>query len=169
MIAQEYTIRTLRECQLPKALRVFTTPRQAAKYWVLHVETGSYFNPNCECLVALWLDKKRQIKGHQLIGIGTLDTCLISVREIFRGAIIAAASAVVLMHNHPSGDVVPSEEDIQQTHMLFKAGHLIGIDLLDHVIMGNPKYCSLRKWDRLRERGWIFGHARRDAGTRRPS
>jgi DNA repair protein RadC len=66
-------------------------------------------------------------------------------REVFRAAVIASASAVVLMNNHPSGEPQPSEADIKMTRDVIRAGHLMKIEVLDHVIMGNPKRCSLRE------------------------
>jgi DNA repair protein RadC len=85
------------------------------------------------------------VKGQQLVTIGTLDTLLVHPREVFRGAVIAAASAIVLMHNHPSSDPTPSEADIKVTRDLIRAGQLRKIDVVDHVIMGNPNRCSLRE------------------------
>ena len=79
------------------------------------------------------------------MSIGTLDTILVHQREVFRGAIIAAASALVLLHNHPSGDATPSEADIKVTRDLICAGQLLKIEVLDHVVMGNPKHSSLRE------------------------
>jgi DNA repair protein RadC len=90
------------------------------------------------------LNTRRKVKGFQLISIGTLDTILVHPREVFRGAIIAAAAAVVLMHNHPSGEPDPSEADIKVTRDLIRAGQLLKIEVLDHVIVSSQKHCSLR-------------------------
>jgi DNA repair protein RadC len=79
-----------------------------------------------------------------LASIGTLDTILVHPREVFRAALIAAAAAVVLMHNHPSGEPSPSEADIKVTRDLIRAGQLLKVEVLDHVIVGNPNHCSLR-------------------------
>jgi len=91
------------------------------------------------------LNTRRKVKGHQLISIGILDTILVHPREVFRGAIVAAASAVVIMHNHPSGEPQPSEADIKITRDLIRAGQMLKIDVIDHVVMGNPTHCSLRE------------------------
>jgi DNA repair protein RadC len=64
---------------------------------------------------------------------------------VFRAAVIAGAAAVVLMHNHPSGEAQPSEADIKVTRDLIRAGQLLKIEVLDHVIVGNPNHCSLRQ------------------------
>jgi DNA repair protein RadC len=76
--------------------------------------------------------------------VGTLDTLLAHPREIFRTAIAAAASAILVMHNHPSGEPEPSEADIRLTRDLIRAGQLLRIDVLDHVIVGQPTHCSLK-------------------------
>src|SRR5262245_31653311 len=141
---QEYRVVSLRECPLPDALQLCETPTHAAEYWRLHIQTTLYFNPECECFVTLMLNTRRRIKGHHLISIGTLDTILVHPREVFRAAVISGASAVVLMHNHPSGDPAPSEADIRMTRDLIRAGRLLKIDVLDHVIMGNGQDISLR-------------------------
>jgi hypothetical protein len=143
--SKEFKIVTLRECPLPESLRICDTPDKAVEYWGSAITTNPYFNPECECFVALILNTRRRVKGHQLISIGTLDTILVHPREVFRGAIIAAAAAVVIMHNHPSGEPQPSEADIKVTRDLIRAGQLLKIEVLDHVIVGRPNHCSLRE------------------------
>jgi DNA repair protein RadC len=130
---------------LPESLAFCDTPERAAEYWRLHVQTNPYFNPDCECFVILMLNTRRRVKGHALITIGTMDTLLVHPREVFRAAVIANAASVVLMHNHPSGEPSPSEADIKVTRDLFRAGQLMKIDVVDHVIIGNPGHASLRE------------------------
>lgn len=144
-VAREFKVVALRECPVPEQLAQCETPEQAAAYWRLHVATNPYFNPDCECFAVLLLNTRRRIKGHQLLTIGTLDAILVHPREVFRGAIVAAASAIVLAHNHPSGDPTPSEADLRVTRDLIRAGQLLRIDVLDHVILGNPAHASLRE------------------------
>ena len=142
---KEFKVMALRDCPVPTDMLVCETPQQAADYWRLHIATTPHFSPDCECLAVLLLNTRRRIKGHQLITIGTMDTLLVHPREVFRAAIIAAASAIVMMHNHPSGEPQPSEADIKVTRDLIRAGQLLKIEVLDHVIIGNPSYCSLRE------------------------
>jgi hypothetical protein len=144
-ISKEYKVIALRECPLPESMQLCDTPERAAEYWRLTIATNPYFNPDCECFVVLLLNTRRKVKGHQLVSIGTLDTILVNPREVFRGAIIAAAAAIIIMHNHPSGEPQPSEADIKVTRDLIRAGQLLKIEVLDHVIMGNPSHCSLRE------------------------
>ena len=102
------------------------------------------FNPEVECFAALLLNTRRRVKGRVLISTVTLDTILIHPREVFRAAIIAAASTLVIMHNHPSRAAIPSEADIKVTRDLIRAGQLLKIELLDHVIIGAAQHSSLR-------------------------
>jgi len=143
--SNEYKIVSLRECPLPDSLARCETPEQAAEYWRLSIVNHPYFNAEIECFVVLLLNTRRRIKGHQLLSMGTLDTILVHPREVFRGAIVAASAAIIVMHNHPSGDPSPSEADIKVTRDLIRAGQLLKIEVLDHVVMGNPNHCSLRE------------------------
>ena len=142
---KEYKVMALRDCPVPSDLLICETPNHAADYWRMHIATHPYFNPDCECFVVLFLNVRKRVKGHQLVTIGTMDTLLVHSREVFRAAIVSCASAIVLMHNHPSGDPTPSEADIKVTRDLIRAGQLLKIEVLDHVIMGNPNRSSLRE------------------------
>jgi DNA repair protein RadC len=141
---KEYRVTALRDCPVPDDMLVCETPEQAVAYWRLHIETHPYFNPECECFVALFLNVRKRVKGHQLVTIGTMDTLLVHAREVFRAAIISSAACVLLMHNHPSGDSQPSEADIKVTRDLQRAGQLLKIEVVDHVVIGRPNFTSLR-------------------------
>ena len=142
---QEWKIISLRECPTPEEMQQCETPEQAAAYWRTHVAQHPYFNPECECLVVMILNTRRRIKGHYLVSVGTMDTILCHPREVFRLAIMASASAIVIAHNHPSGEPTPSEADIKITRDLIRAGQLLKIEVLDHIVMGNPNHTSLRE------------------------
>jgi DNA repair protein RadC len=141
----EFKVTALKECPTPEALRVCDTPDKAADYWRMHIAANPYFDPECECLAVLLLNTRRRVKGHHLVSIGTQDTLLVHPREIFRVAIVTAAAAVVVMHNHPSGESTPSEADVKVTRDLIRAGQLLKMELLDHVIIGNGNRSSLRE------------------------
>ena len=143
--AKEFKVISLRECPLPEEMQICDCPEKVAAYWHQHIASSSYFNPDCECFVVLILNTRKRIRGHQLLTIGTLDSVLVHPREVFRGAIIAGAAAMVLAHNHPSGESEPSEADIRVTRDLIRAGQLMRIEVLDHVIIGKPSSCSLRE------------------------
>ena len=146
----EYKVTSLRECPTPEALQQCDTPDKAADYWRMHIASHPYFNPDCECLAVLILNTRRKVKGHHIVSIGTMDTILVHPREVFRVAIVTAASAVIIMHNHPSGESIPSQADIKVTRDLVRAGQLLKIEVIDHVIVGNQNRTSLR------ELGYIF-------------
>ena len=141
---QEWKVISLRECPTPEQMQICDTPERALEYWRAQVIQHPYFNPEVECFVVLHLNTRRRIRGHNLVSTGTLDTILVHPREVFRTAIAANASALILMHNHPSGEAQPSEADIRVTRDLIRAGQLLKLEVIDHVIVGNPGHCSLR-------------------------
>lgn len=99
-----------------------------------------------EHFVALLLDTQNQIIGIHTVTVGTLEASLIHPREIFKPAILANAASVILAHNHPSGDPTPSAEDRTVTRHVVAAGTTLGIEVLDHVIVGEPhRYHSFRE------------------------
>ncbi len=142
---KEFKVTALRECPVPEELLVCDTPEKVAEYWRLHVATTPHFSPDCECLVVLLVNTRRRVRGHQLLSIGTMDTLLVDPRIVFRAAVIAGAAAVILVHNHPSGDPTPSEADIKVTRDLIRAGQILKVEVLDHVIVGANAHYSLRQ------------------------
>ena len=142
----EYKVTALRECPTPDAMTLADTPERAAAYWRLHVPTHPYFNPEAECLVILILTARKRIKGHYLVSIGTLDTVLAHPREIFRLAIATGAASIIMVHNHPSGDPAPSEGDVKCTRDIIRAGELLKIELVDHIIMSPTSHVSLKAY-----------------------
>jgi DNA repair protein RadC len=112
---------------------------------------------NVETLQVLLLNTRhRLIRVDQKITEGTLDTLLVHPREVFRSAIAANAAAVVLAHNHPSGDPTPSEADIKVTRDLIRAGQLLKIEVLDHVIIGRATTERQKDYVSLRELGHFY-------------
>jgi len=144
-VPQQWSIVALRETIGPEQQQLVDTPELAAEYWEKNVATDQRLNHECETLVVLLLNTRRRIKGHVVVSMGTMDTLLTHPREVFRAAIIASAHSIIIMHNHPSGDPTPSEADIKVTRDLQRAGQLVKIEVLDHVIVGTPgKHSSLR-------------------------
>ncbi len=142
---KEYKVVALRECPTPMELQSCDCPSKAAEYWNRNVITASYFNPDCECFVVVMLNTKNRVKGHYLVSFGTVNASLVHAREVFRAAIIAGSTSVLLMHNHPSGDPTPSSEDVRITKQLVQAGKILGIEVMDHVIVGYDKHVSLKE------------------------
>jgi DNA repair protein RadC len=153
---KEFRIQALRECPIPDEMQLCDTPDLAANYWREHVTSHPYHNPNVECLIVLLLNTRRRIRGHHFVSTGTLDTLLVHPREVFRAGIIGAAAALVCMHNHPSGDPSPSEADIKVTRELMRAGQLLKIEVLDHVVIGQSSPQNARGFASLRELGYFY-------------
>lgn len=143
--AFQYKIVALRECPIPEKMFLADTPDRIVEYWRRAVVTHDYFNAEVENLVAIFLNTRRRVQGHQLISQGNKDTLLVHPGEVYRLAVMVNASAVILVHNHPSGDPTPSEADIKVTRDLIRAGQLLKIELLDHVVMGSAGRSSLRE------------------------
>lgn len=91
------------------------------------------------------LDTKNQPTYINLVSVGTLNSSLVHPREVFKAAILANSASIIVAHNHPSGDPTPSKEDINITIRLKEAGEIIGIDILDHVIIGENKHISFKE------------------------
>ena len=106
-------------------------------------------NADREHFAAVYLDAKNVPLGWRVVAIGTVSSCLVHPREVFRPAIHLGAAACFVLHNHPSGDKTPSTEDMQVTTRLFQAGELIGIRVLDHLILGGRSYYSFAECGRL--------------------
>ena len=153
---KEFKLQALRECLTPAEMQLCDTPDKAAAYWRQHVESHPYYNRDVECFVVLLLNTRRRIQGHCLVSTGTLDTILVHAREVFRPAVIGAAAALVLMHNHPSGDPSPSEADIKVTRDLIRAGQLLKIEVLDHVVIGRANSDGGKDYQSLRELGYFY-------------
>lgn len=102
-----------------------------------------------EYLYMVCLNTKNKIIGVFELSHGSVNSSIIGVREIFQKALLANAVSVILMHNHPSGDCTPSPEDIVVTERVVEAGKIVGIDLLDHIIIGHGCFTSLK------EKGYI--------------
>ena len=95
-----------------------------------------------EKLLAIYLDNKKRLIDYKIITIGTKDETMFHPRDILRNAIKSNASGIIIIHNHPSGDVTPSSADIEMTNKLISASNIIGIPLLDHLITNTKKYYS---------------------------
>jgi DNA repair protein RadC len=91
------------------------------------------------------LDTKHRVMRTTVVTVGTVDASIVHPREIFREATAGGAAAIVVFHNHPSGDPEPSTEDVALTRRLVEAGELMGIDVIDHVILANVRYCSMKE------------------------
>ncbi|WP_196593252.1 RadC family protein [Pectinatus sottacetonis] len=116
------------------------SPSDAARYIIprLRYETKEKF-------AIVLLNIKNQVLSFRVISVGILNASIVHPREVFSEALKNAASSIILTHNHPSGDPTPSGEDIATTRRLIKAGQIMGINVVDHIIIGYNKYISLKE------------------------
>lgn len=98
-----------------------------------------------EYFLAILLDTRSQLIKIAEISVGSLDSSIVHPREVFKEAISGSAASVIFAHNHPSGDPEASEDDVNLTRRLAKTGEIVGIDVLDHIIIGDKKYLSLKR------------------------
>lgn len=91
------------------------------------------------------LDAKNHVLGVRIVSVGSLSSSIVHPREIFKEAIARSSAAIILVHNHPSGDPTPSQEDVEVTRRLVEAGRLLGIEVLDHVVVGDNRFVSFKE------------------------
>jgi DNA repair protein RadC len=151
--AIEFRIQRLRECAVDY---LGDSPERIYRFWTEYVPNAPWYMEDREIAVVFNLNTRRRITGFSLLGIGSLDTILVHPRDVFRGAIMAGAATIVMAHCHPSGDPCPSEGDIKVTRDLIRAGQLLRIDLLDHVVIGKPSPKRTQPYVSLRELGYFF-------------
>jgi DNA repair protein RadC len=135
------TIKLIREGSVLYDVRKISNPADA-------VELGRRFleDADREQLLVCCLDTKNQPQAVNVASVGSLNSSIVHPREVFKAAILSNAASILIFHNHPSGDPTPSNEDISITKRLKEAGKIMGIELLDHLIIGgNGKYCSLKE------------------------
>lgn len=151
----EFKIQCIRETPAEVLSLLVDTPDKVFYYWEAHIRSDPRYNPDVEQFWVLMVNTRRRPWGHVVGATGTTDTLLVTASVVFREAIIAGAAAIVLMHNHPSGDPAPSEADIRITRDLVKCGELLKVQVLDHVIVGSVKLPEIRQWTSLRELGYV--------------
>ena len=103
---------------------------------------SEFQNKKQEYFYAIYLDSSKKIIKDRLLFVGTLDQSLVHPRELFKEAYLCSASSIICVHNHPSGNIFPSKEDVELTNNLKKIGLLMGIPIIDHIIIGNNDYYS---------------------------
>ncbi|MCF6092705.1 DNA repair protein RadC [Microaerobacter geothermalis] len=129
---------------LPESRYTIRSPHDAAQYMMDELRFAQQ-----EHFVVLFLNTKNQVIGKKIVFIGSLNASIVHPREVFREAIRRSSASLICLHNHPSGDPTPSREDIQVTKRLKEAGEIMGIELLDHIVIGDGNFISLK------EKGYI--------------
>lgn len=124
--------------------RSLTSPRDSAAALVALLQD----EPTEVCAILCLTTKHRVIAYHE-VSRGTLDSTLVHPREVFKAALLANAAAIIVAHNHPSGDPTPTVDDIEVTRRLAASGQVLGIELLDHIVVGDARYYSFKEGARL--------------------
>lgn len=140
-------LQMVREKQIPYKGKSMKDPREAAALAKNFI--GAI---NKECVVVCAVDIKMKPTYIQMVGMGTVNCCPVFVSEIFKAALLSNATGIVLFHNHISGDCTPSNEDILLTERVLRSSKLLGIQFMDHIILGDGNFYSLRESGRLS--GW---------------
>jgi DNA repair protein RadC len=128
----------------PAARVQIRSPREAASYLI-----PAFGSRAVEQFGVVLLDSKHRVIRTAVLAIGTLNTTVVEPRDVFREAALGRAAAIVVFHNHPSGDPTASPADVELTRRLVAAGVLIGIDVVDHIILGDVRYYSFKEMGRL--------------------
>lgn len=103
------------------------------------------YSESVEKFGILTLNTKNQVAGVHILSVGTLNASMVHPREVFKAAVLNNAASIVCFHNHPSGDPTPSPEDIEITKRLVDAGEIMGIQVLDHIVVGDNRFYSLKE------------------------
>lgn len=126
-----YSLRVVRESSQKAEVKKIRSPRDAANIFREYIG-----HADREHFVLMLLDTKNQVIGLHTVSIGDLSSSIVHPREVFKVAVAMGAASIIVAHNHPSGDTTPSPEDTAVTRRLSEAGELLGIEVLDHVIIG---------------------------------
>lgn len=146
----------VREVPLGKEPIQFRRAEDVASFFRAVIPSSSWFDPDKEAVIVLALNVRNRLIGFNLVSLGSVSCSLVNPREVFRPAIALAASSIVLMHNHPSGDPCPSPADSKATRVLKAAGRIVEIELADHVIVGRREVDPLKVgWYSFREAGFL--------------
>lgn len=135
------SLKIVKEGSILYDVRRLSTPSEAAGLGKRFLE-----DLDREQVIVCCLDNKNQPVSINVVSVGTLNSSLVHPREVFKTAILSNAASIILFHNHPSGDPEPSQEDINITTRIKEAGSILGIELLDHIIIGSDDvFCSLKE------------------------
>jgi len=124
--------------------RSLTSPRDSAAALVALLQ-----DEPTEVFAILCLTTKHRVIAYHEVSRGTLDSTLVHPREVFKAALLANAAAIIVCHNHPSGDPTPTIDDVEVTRRLAASGQVLGIELLDHIVVGDGRYYSFKEGARL--------------------
>jgi DNA repair protein RadC len=132
------------EIEIKDKNKIVTDPAQAALLLEQVLKSEQEIDQKKEHFWSIGLNSRNGIEYLELVSLGTLTANLVNPREVFRLAVMKGVAELIFVHNHPSGEVEPSEDDLIITHRLVRGGELLGIEVYDHIIIGKDKYFSFR-------------------------
>lgn len=134
------SIKMVRESSILYSNRKISSPSDAIELFKKFL-----YESDREQFIVCCMDTKNQPTSINVVSVGTLNSSLVHPREVFKSAILGNSSSIIVAHNHPSGDPSPSKEDIYITERLKEAGKIVGINILDHIIIGDNRYISFKE------------------------
>lgn len=136
-----YKVSLVRESSRPSEIKTVNSPSSAAE-----IMAPFFDGLDREQLAIAMLDVKHKVIGVNIVSVGCLDSTLVHPREVFKAAILSNAVGIIMAHNHPSGNTTPGKDDIKTTERIKKAGEILGIGLVDHIIIGHDgDFVSLKE------------------------
>ena len=134
------SIKMVKDSSFLYQIRTISSPNDA--YEMIHEQLQ---DSDREQFIITCLNTKNEPTNILVVSVGTLNKAIVHPKEVFKTAILSNAASIMAFHNHPSGETTPSQQDIQLTNRLYEAGELLGIKLLDHLIIGDGTFTSLKE------------------------
>ena len=152
----EFKVMRLQAAAIATELDTLDTPQSVQNYLMPKLRESLVYRPDVENFMVVHLNTRKRAIGWEVTTTGTPDTLLVHPREVFRSAILMNAAAIILCHNHPSGEPSPSEADIKITRELIRNGQFLKIEVVDHIILGQPTLSRSKPFSSLREMGYFL-------------
>lgn len=134
------SVQLIRERTYPATVRIISSPQDAYQLVREWLESRDR-----ECFGLVLMDTRNKVLGLHIVSIGSLNASIVHPREVFKPALLSNCAAIILAHNHPSGDPDPSKEDLAMTARLKQVGELLGVPVLDHLVIGDGTFVSLKE------------------------
>lgn len=138
---REFKIQILRDCG-PSPL--LDTPEKATEFFNSEIKQSVRYCDDKENFIVVFLDTRKNAIGFEIVTQGLLDSVQVHPREVFKPALLSNAHSIILFHNHPNGDPTPSDADLRVTRDLIRAGQLLKIEVVDHIVIGSNSHASLK-------------------------
>ena len=135
-----YEVQLVRESSIKVERKTILKPQDA-----FEISSEYYGNRDREMFSVMMLNTKNKIIGINTVSVGSLSASIVHPREVFKPCILSNAASVILLHNHPSGDPTPSQNDLEITRKLHDVGYILGVNIRDHIILGDEVFFSFRE------------------------